>query len=175
MAPPRGSTTFLFFSSQEMSRLCLVPLKGFLWLHSALQLVSCICWKHTFLRWSLIVKSQQNRIELVTRPACFQPHTRRSAHRTWTTKYTSTWSQTSAFDGSPGWLVAVLVTASLNSGATNMSVSGLAKMSIFYVLFFSINNLCKQMQVALMHNEGLHQLFLTVSWDLRAHCIVLQS
>ena len=27
-----------------------------------------ICWKRTFLHWSLIVKSQQKRIELVTRP-----------------------------------------------------------------------------------------------------------
>ena len=28
----------------------------------------CVCWKCTFLHWSMIVKSQQNRIESVTRP-----------------------------------------------------------------------------------------------------------
>ena len=32
-----------------------------------------VCWKLTFLHLSLIEKSQQNIIELVTRPAFFQP------------------------------------------------------------------------------------------------------
>ena len=32
----------------------------------------CVCWKRTFLHRSLILKSQQNRIELVTRPGLHQ-------------------------------------------------------------------------------------------------------
>ena len=38
----------------------------------------------------------------------------------------------------------------------------------FLCWLFTINDLCKKLLVSLMHNEGLHQLFLTVSWDLHA-------
>ena len=37
----------------------------------------CVCWKRTFVHGSLILKSQQNRIELVTRPGRLQ------MQRTW--------------------------------------------------------------------------------------------
>ena len=69
---------------QQLPHLRLGPLKGFLSWHGALQGPSirlvrcfwnnwhipwlCVCWKRTFLHWFLVAKSQQNRIELVTRP-----------------------------------------------------------------------------------------------------------
>ena len=74
---------FLFWSSQELPRLRLGPLKGFLSWHGALQGPSphgllpelqrkkdtLHFFKITFLYQSLIVKIRQKRIELVARPA----------------------------------------------------------------------------------------------------------
>ena len=38
----------------------------------------------------------------------------------------------------------------------------------FSVDYFSINDRCKKVRFQQMHNQGLRQLLLMVSWDLRA-------
>ena len=45
---------------------------------------------------------------------------------------------------------------------------GLATNSILFCLLFSIKDRCNKVRFQQTHNQGLRQLLLTVSWDLRA-------
>ena len=92
---PRGGKTIFLHSSKQLPRLCLGPLNGFLscvvsgtaekqghrqcQAQRSLDTVKnswhkpwlSVCLKRICLHRSLIVKSQQNRVELVTRPGIF--------------------------------------------------------------------------------------------------------
>ena len=47
-------------------------------------------------------------------------------------------------------------------------LSGLVTNSILFCWLFKFKDQCKKVRFQRMHVQGLHQLFLTVSWDLRA-------
>ena len=45
--------------------------------------------------------------------------------------------------------------------------TGLVTNSILFCRLFTIKDRCKQMHFQQTHNQGLRQMLLTVSWDLR--------
>ena len=65
----------------------------------------CVCRKRTFLHRSLILKSQQNRIDLVNRPACHQM----AAHNPSNNNQTSSPSSFRSSPGGSGGLLSDLV------------------------------------------------------------------
>ena len=47
-------------------------------------------------------------------------------------------------------------------------VTGLVTNSILFCCLFTIRDQCKKVRFQQTHNQGLRQLLLTLSWDLRA-------
>ena len=122
-------------------------------------ILDCVCRKRTFLHRSLILKSQQNRIDLVNRPACHQM----AAHNPSNNNQTSSPSSFRSSPGGSGGLLSDLVRprrnrvllaafvswgmglAMLGVGATSVeqcdnSSTGLAHNSILFSLLFEKKN-----------------------------------
>ena len=80
-------------------------------------------------------------------------------------------------EGDPLTVETVVVVASralvgkvgaVGNPVTDLSISGPVTNSILFCWLLPINKLCKPVRFYRTHTKGLHQLFLTVSWDLRA-------